>query len=68
MRTELGLDRKQTGYEERKKLAEKYGIKDYTGSAKQNIELLNKIKSEKDPADAVKRMLAGEKLEDINNI
>lgn len=62
MKTELGLDKKQTSYSERKKLAEKYGIKEYSGSAKQNIELLNKIKSEEDPADAVRRMLAGEKL------
>jgi hypothetical protein len=64
MRTELGLDKKQSSYAERKKLAEQYGIKDYNGSAKQNIELLNKIKSEKDPADTVRRLLAGEKLED----
>ena len=65
MKTELGLDKKQTSYSERKKLAEKYGIKDYSGSAKQNIELLNKIKSEEDPADAVRRMLAGEKLNTV---
>jgi hypothetical protein len=61
MRTELGLDRKQTSYEERKKLAERYGIENYSGTSKQNMELLNRIKSESNPKQSVLDVLSGKK-------
>jgi hypothetical protein len=66
MRTELGLDKKQSSYSERKKLAEKYGIKDYSGTGKQNIELLNKIKSESNPRETVINLLSG-KTTDVSS-
>jgi len=67
MRTELGLDKKQSSYSERKKLAEKYGIKDYSGTGKQNIELLNKIKSESNPRETVINLLSGKTTDVISN-
>ena len=67
MRTELGLDRKQTSYEERKKLAERYGIENYSGTSKQNMELLNRIKSESDPRESVLNMLSGKNTSTVPN-
>ena len=41
----LNSQGKDSSFSARKKLANQYGIKNYTGTAKQNIDLLNKLKS-----------------------
>lgn len=46
---------KDSSYESRKKLAEKYGIKDYTGQSTQNSQLLQLIKSGSNPVTSTNK-------------
>ena len=47
MREVEGKNRSETTYANRKKIAEELGIKNYSGTASQNIELIKKLKEQK---------------------
>ena len=52
MREVEGRDGSETTYANRKKIAEELGIKNYSGTAAQNIELIKKLKEQKNSKDA----------------